>query len=439
MAAFEATQNPEPTTEQMMNNDITRHLGPKTAANIAVLNAQIARGAAAFPTGYTITNTTDGTTHRISGVGTAAAFAPVDGGGKITSLAAAGDSLMVGAAPTASPYTQWTLQKSLAGLDRGNLAVPGNRTDQIAATLPALIALGARTVLLDGGVNDIIQLQTQTVSRAQVITNIKTLQAAGVDVIDVGLPPTNTPGLVPTYVQHEIWRRIWCMKNSVKHIDAWAPLATGAGGYTSGLNIDAVHWNTYGASLLVPQVDLAWKSSIAVPVSLLAMTDVATDAGTFLSNTISYVDTNADGVPDTWFSAGAGGTYSIQPADSGSFGKWFRCAITGQTNTGFNCTAVTLASLGWAIGDKLAVGFRVRTVDSSQALALTVSITGGSVSAPTPLFQYKGGATGSDITVYAEATITGGSAIGFQILGTGTGYFEMNRPIIVNLTQMGFA
>jgi len=359
----------------------------------------------------------------------------------LSTTGAEGDSLVVGAAAEASPYAQWILRKGLRVADVGNLAVGGTRTDQIAARLPTLLALNPGTVFLGGGVNDILQSVAVATLKSRVVENINTALAAGVDVIDLGLPPTNTSANVPAYVKHELWRRVWCAKNGIKHLNAWEKLATAAGAYKSGTNIsaDPTHYNTYGASLLVDDLDALWRSPVAPPSPLLAMTDTAADAGTFIGNAVSFTDTDTNGIPNSWFSSGSGGTYSIQPADSGGFGNWARCAMTGGVSVGMNPTAVTLASLGWNVGDKLAVGVRIRTSDTSQALSVSAYVTGITVSGSQPLFDYKGGETGSDITVYRELIIAAGTTINFSIFGSGTGYFEINRPIVVNLTQMGLA
>lgn len=47
-------------------------------------------------------------------------------------------------------------------------------------------------------------------------------------------------------------------------------------------------------------------------------------------------------------------------------------------------------------------------------------------------------ALGDSYTVYNELLITGGTTVNIQPFATGTGYFEMNRPIIVNKTKLGF-
>lgn len=351
-------------------------------------------------------------------------------------VAAAGDSLVAGAVQGGSPYGQALATGALAYV--GNFAVAGKRTDEIASQIPSAATAKAGVLLLGGGVNDIVQGVAEATLRANVISNISYAQAYGMDVVDLGLPPTNTSANVPRYVQHEVWRRLYCYKNDVLHADVWPYLATAAGAYTSGLNADAIHYNSVGAIACKDAVLNAFKYPNIRTAPLLAMTDTSSDHSSFIANAVSFTDSNADGIADNWFSSGSGGTYSITPAAGNEVGNWQKCAMTGGTNVGFTSTAVTLASLGWATGDKLAVGANIRWSDSSQALAVSAYFTGATMDVQ-PLFQMLGGASGNSIYLYGEQTIIAGTVINMNFFASGTGYFEVNRPMVVNLTKLGLA
>jgi hypothetical protein len=239
---------------------------------------------------------------------------------------------------------------------------------------------------------------------------------------------------VAAYVQDELYMRLWSLRNGFQRTDSWTPLATAAGGFISGTNSDAVHINAVGARLLVPDMEMLFQNRDRnTRYPLLAMTDTAAHALTWIANAISFTDSNADGVPDSWNAAGAGGTYSITAADSGDLGAWARTTMTAGTSVGLGATAVTLASLGWSIGDRLAIGYRIRS--SAATITNTVNLTGVSVSTVS-LFNEPGP---TDRYVYHETTLTAGTVINISIVGTGTGWFEFSRPIVVNLTQMGLA
>jgi hypothetical protein len=352
-------------------------------------------------------------------------------------VAAAGDSVMAGAVQGGSPYLQALFGGTFSNV--GNFAVAGTRTDQIASQIPSARAANAGVLVMNGGVNDIVQSVAEATLRANVIANINAAQSSGMRVIDVGLPPTNTAGNVPRYVQHEIWRRLYCYKSDILHADIWPLLATSAGAYTSGLNTDAVHPNSVGGiAAKTPILNLIQNPNVRTP-HLLAMTDTAADHSSFVANAVSMTDTNADGLANSFFGTGTGGTYAITAAAGSEVGNWQKCSMTGGTNVGVTGTAVTLASLGWSVGDKLAYGVNLRWVDSSQALAVTSRLTGVTFSDSYPTFQIKGGTSGNSIYAYSEVTITGGTAVNFEVIGTGTGYFEINRPMVVNLTLLGLA
>lgn len=358
-------------------------------------------------------------------------------GARLNAVAAAGDSLVVGAVQGGSPYNQAINRNAQQWANAGNFGVAGTRTDQILAQIATAAAAGASKLLINGGVNDIVQSVPEATLRINLIANWNRARALGVEPIDMGLPPTNTAGNVPRYVANEVWRKLYCYKNNIRHADIWPLLATGAGAYTAGLNTDAIHYNSVGAIAAEPAIT-SRLSNLANSPPLLAMTDTAADAVTYMNNAVSFTDSNADGLANNWNSLGAGGSYSITAADVGDFGLWQRCTITAGSSVGVSATAVTMASLGWSIGDKIATGFKIRWVDSSQALTVSAYHSGITVGNQ-PLFAETGNATGNSITIYHETTITAGTVIGFNFFASGTGWFEFNRPIVVNLTKLGLA
>jgi len=362
------------------------------------------------------------------------------GGGGISellSVAGAGDSIQQGATPGGSMFMQSVKRQTLPYKFAGNFAVASKRTDEIAAQIPSAAASGAKICVIDGGVNDILQAVPEATLRANLIANWNACKAAGMEPLDVGLPPTNTGANVPRYVAHEVWRKLYCYKYNIRHADIWSPLATAAGAYTSGLNLDAVHPNSIGGVAAEPSISNLIAGPTKGSYPLLALTDTKTDAGSAIDNAVSFSGTlNSNG----WFNIGSGATYSVTAPDAGDFGSWYRTTCTAAVNAGLGSTTYTLASLGWAIGDKIAIGFRLRWVDVAGALSITCfaqSVTG--LAPSQPLFNETGGATGNSIYSYTEFTFTGGTSISLQFFATGTGYFEINRPIMVNLTKLGLA
>jgi hypothetical protein len=342
---------------------------------------------------------------------------------------------MSGAVQGGSPYEQARVTASQPFYSTGLFAVSGKRTDEIASQIPSAYTAGATMVAIDGGVNDIVQSVAEATLRTNLIANWATIRSYGMEPIDIGLPPTNTAGNVPRYIANEVWRKLYCLKNRIRHADIYSVLAQATGAYKTGYFTDAIHYNSVGAIAAAAPLLSAIQTNVNRDKPLLAMTDTASDAGTWISNAVSFA---GGATPTGWFSTGTGGTLSVNTADANDLGSWFRCTCAAAAAGGMTATAVTLASLGWAIGDKLAVGFRVRWTDASQALAISSYVTGVTVDVQ-PMFSETGGATGSSQYVYKECTITAGTVINFSVFATGTGFFEINRPIVVNLTKLGLA
>ena len=248
------------------------------------------------------------------------------------------------------------------------------------------------------------------------------------------MPPTNNSDNVSAYVAHEIWRKLYCYRNGIRHADVYRALAQGNGSYRSGMFYDPIHWNVPGAALARAEIERVLFDDFADQRPLLAMTDTPSGYNAFLTNAVSFAGGGA--LPNNWFASGSGGTYSVTPADSGDLGAWLRCTMSGGTNVGFTGQAVTLASLGWSIGDRIAIGFRARS--SSMDGAMTINVYWGGITPvggnqPMYIDQFD------NITHYSEAVIGAGTTINVNFHGSGTGFFEINRPSVVNLTKLGLA
>lgn len=356
-------------------------------------------------------------------------------------VAGTGDSLMVGSAgPNNAAYSKAARHASNAWQDAGNFAVGGTRTDQILPQFALAAAKGARIVVANGGTNDLYQGVAEAALRTNWKANVAEAKTRGFTrYIDIGMPPTNVSAAMKTaHANHEMWRALYCFKNGIQHVDIWSPFATASGGWQSGYNVDNTHWASGIAKIAGDRINTAIKNPVSGYPQLLAMTDTASDVGTYIGNAISFSGQSGTTPATGWYHTGTGGTYSITAPDAGDFGSWYRCTMSGGVNAGIQAGAVTLASLGWAIGDRIAIGVRLRWVDVNGAMPLRVQINGVTPDHQ-PLWDEVGGLTGDDIYLYDEMTINSGTVIGLVFTGTGTGYFEINRPIVVNMTKLGFA
>jgi lysophospholipase L1-like esterase len=353
----------------------------------------------------------------------------------ITRFASIGDSITAGTANGNSYIGMFTLINNGIYFDCGNFGASGERSDQILLRVNSVIASGARTVFVQCGINDIVQGVPEATLRANCIAIWTAFANAGIQVIDVGLPPTNTGANVPRYVQHNLWRSLYCSFNGIRHFSIWPLLATNAGAFATGLFTDAIHPNTAGAYTVATALT-TFVNSNKFGSATLALTDSATDNGSAFGNTVTWANTG--GLPTAWFQPITSGVIvpSVVAPDANSFGSWARSTLTTAVDAGLESTGVTLASLGWAIGDRIFLGCRYRWVDASQSLTNNILYLTPAVNQQA-FFQVKGGVTGGDVIVQAISTITGGTLHNMDFRASGTGYFELNRPICVNLTKMG--
>jgi lysophospholipase L1-like esterase len=363
----------------------------------------------------------------------------------IQSLVTIGDSVTEGGYD-GSPWPPRLIQRAGEFRFLGNFADSGKRLDEILTEqVPLAIASGASHCAIQGGTNDIAQGATEVQMRDRAAAIFTALRAGGVEPISVSLQPVTNVTPAVKAAAHNIWLKRYCALNRITHTDIYPLLSAGGnGGYASNYGYDTLHPSSTGQRVIADAV----RGGLIKPFALTPILSLVDDRAfaswaptAVIANSISFTDTNADGIPDNWNSAGTGGSYSVQNVDSGGYGKWFRCAVSAGTGVGFNPTAQTLASLGWDVGDKLLAAYRLRWVDSSQALTMTARFTGVSAAAGSDvnamLNEQAGTDTGDDRYIQHEFTIGSGTTIGYQWTANGTGYFEVNRPQIFNLTKLG--
>lgn len=333
-----------------------------------------------------------------------------------------------------------------AGRYRTNLngdkfSVAGKRTDEIASQLPGAIATGRPTCVYAGGTNDIEQGVSAATLRANLISAWSTLRTSGVEPLDVGMFPRNSSAALATArADHEIWRQYYCGKNGVQHVTPWTALANPDGTYKSGYNVDTIHPSAQGADavadLCIAQLDRPWQR-----LPILELIDRSAGVGVILANAVSFGGV-ASALPANYFTSGSSGTptYSVTAADANDFGGWLRTTFAGAAgaDTGWQGTARYLADLGMAVGDRILLAMRLRW---SAGVKPTVTLTGATFtgSANSPIYQEQDGGSGESYYVAYETTISGGTNLGLKVVAqsSGSGYFEVNRPLIYNLTANG--
>lgn len=253
--------------------------------------------------------------------------------------------------------------------------------------------------------------------------------------------------LIPRIVQQNLTRRLYCAANGIPHVDIWPLLATNIGTYQAGLNIDNTHYTVAAASTcgdLLNTVIANYPKRTAKP--LLSYTDSASDHNSFISNSVSWGAVGNTTLPSGWSTMGSGVTYLVVAPSAGDFGNWMQVTASSPVTGGLQAST-SFTSLGWSVGDILAVGFNLK---ASCSLTGTV-VSGNSVfgiqlymqmfnTGNRVLSSFIAPNDGKTTYIYREVAIPSGTNgyIYFEMYasGSGSGSFSIQRPMIVNLTKM---
>ena len=219
--------------------------------------------------------------------------------------------------------------------------------------------------------------------------------------------------------------------------EVWIDPTTG--GYLASYdNGDGIHPNSVGRlaagqavyNTLAPLLPLG-----SVNTALFA----TADSPNMLPNGLFLVDTNADGVPDSYTKTGASITVSLVDATpDGVRGKWLR--IQDVTNT-FGQVNPADITTGFAAGDKLALSCRFKSAITSGSALFGIQFIGAAGN-PTVRPALGGVPVVPGVAYgYMETVVPAGTtAIRPQYSGQGTGMdFSLGEPQLINLTALGIA
>lgn len=357
-----------------------------------------------------------------------------------TLACAIGDSITAGTS-NGNSYFEKLIKRSGGAIKKlGNFGVGGATTSAILEKqVPLAIASGARLCFVQAGTNTVAT--SQETARQDMINILRTLRSNGVEPVVVSLLPRND-GSAGEHVKFNIWLGLYCRFNNFQFVNVFSKLSTVTGAYTPGYILDTVHPNTVGANIIADAVLSYIRQPFIEP--FVALSDTAADNYSAYPSAMSFGGVSAVDVAPTGYSkVGAGGVNSVIAPVGQEIGNYLRTVITAGTDVGIRTTAVTLASLGWENTDRFAWGATVRWTDTSQALGVNAQLTSPTFAAgdvgPLPMSLEKGGATGDVVSFYTEAQAISGTSISGYTGGTGTGTLDINRPILVNLTKLGFA
>lgn len=343
----------------------------------------------------------------------------------------------------------------------GQAATGGFTTAQILAThVPTAVAQAAKLVCVLAGRNDVVN----AVSFSTTVSNLKAIWAAivaaGKTPILCTLPaqpafPTATATQITAAAKINAFIRKQALFSAWPLVDFETVTTDPAtGGQKTGMFVDASHPNHgLGARTMGTELYNKIKPYLAPykPPYAAAQTNPANGDLNLMPNPLLLTDTNTDGVPDNWTTAGAAASkaYSIyDPSTTGNdgLGKWFRVARTASTGA------------AQAFGDKVAVtpgdvvAFSFRFKSSLEAVGawcamrlIGTPLTGDNPTSVQTQFVAGINTWLGDVTTpglfYMENTIAAGvnfvSPVISISVGTGAASIDVGQVGIFNLTQMG--
>lgn len=295
-----------------------------------------------------------------------------------------GDSVTAGTGST-SPYGFPWISRSTAGTQNISPTsvingVGGTTLAQIVATIPAVIAAGAKGVVIEGGLNDaVINNSAVSVIAASLTTGIGYCTAAGIPCVVLTTTPTygaglNTPTILALIYQYVQWiqTNVPLLGGTVADtytavVDTPGPtgqMQTQYSNTATGTAGDGEHPGPMGHFKIGQTVGLAQLAAMAgLPVRF--------NWSAFTNLHPNPLNTGAGTVPTgsvyTNF-GGASSTNSIVTDSSGFLpaGKWAQADIVSNASNSINELVWNIPSSSWKIGDVLAFGGYAQYQDISS-------------------------------------------------------------------------
>lgn len=277
-----------------------------------------------------------------------------------------------------------------------NAGVTGNTTaNMLARVTTDVITPGCDVCLVMGGTNDAGTGVTVATFASNITAIVAALRAAGILPVLCTIPPQpTTPVSSPTrrrlWDSYNAWLEVFCQRNDVPLVNVAQQLIDPTtGGYLSSYDSgDGIHPVALGAKVIGQAIADAVSPLLGAWLPPLAMFQTA-DALNLLAGGLFLVDTNADGVSDSWTKTG--NAVANRVVDAAILGQWQRLADTVSEFTQIVSGNVNVGS-GIAIGDRLAfcgrfksdsVGGQVSVGWGFNGSGLTVRpISGFTIAAP---------------------------------------------------------
>lgn len=318
-----------------------------------------------------------------------------------------------------------------------NAGVTGNTTTQMLARVTDVTGPGADWCLVMGGTNDC----SSGISLATYASNIRAIVAAlivaNIRPVLVTPPPKTVTGTNrQTLEKYVAWLQYYASRAGIPLVDGWSTLIDPTTGnmlsaYDSG---DGIHPSPAGGKAL-GQAAANTLGALLNPVLAQPPAHQTSDSRNMIAGGLFLVDTNADGVADSWAKTGSG-TASVVTGDTAILGNWQRLVDTVNEFTQITSTSV---STGFSVGDRLAFTGLVKSGTTSGQVNVQLVFTNASPSVNVrPVSGFTTSATAHRF--YLEYVVSSGTtAIQVSISSqSGTGMdIQVAQAGVFNLTSLG--
>ncbi|GAA3681938.1 hypothetical protein GCM10023081_20040 [Arthrobacter ginkgonis] len=369
----------------------------------------------------------------------------------------AGDSITDGAGSTNVSRSYRLVTPRIAGtayISSVNGGVPGQRTDQINARIPAMITAGANIIVYMGGTNDASQAVPLATFQTNIIAAHKLAQDAEIPFIlntvpAVGKGSANDARHALT-TAYNSWIKLWAPTQGIPVADVYTATADPTDGrlrteYEQTVP-DGTHPGNAGHLAIANAVAPVIRSIIPTRVPVVTVKGAGLISDPLGANANWW---------DTWTRVSAqndtGSGWADPVAGDGlTVGRWFKgnvdnsagSSYKGSTFRTYVASNTSQPGKGWAPGDVLGIYFKVKT-SSTTGEGIKVAITNQTEVVQTVVFDEPSSAAPGP--QYATFTVpaSGMTAVGLSFSVTAkpgeilTGY--IGQVDVFNLTKLGLA
>jgi len=342
---------------------------------------------------------------------------------------------------TPADFLAWAHLLSSAQIQYGKVAgIGGQRADQMVPRIVAdALSHGGQFCGISTGTNDASAGRTPAQHAADIRAMCAAIVAAGqTPILTTGVP--NPSGGATNYrLLFDQYRRFtiaYAIQNGWPLVDTYSALVDPAtGGYLTAYDSgDGIHPNNAGKRVMGEALVAAMQPYLAPLKVAPAAWDTAAQTANLVPNPLFKVDTNADGVPDSWTKTG---TLTVTTGtDAAVKGRWMRIQETASAGFAQVQAPITITGLP---GRSIAVSGLFRVVGTT-ATTLTISTSGAATNLNMRPIAGWTEPTGDWRTFYLQAKVPVGAtsmAINFNTNGGATVDAYVAQLGVYDLTAAG--